>query len=306
LIINPVAGPARQRDRATALERHARELIPNLKIHHTQGPDHATELARTAAAAGASRVYAAGGDGTVNEVLQGLVGSTTGLCPLPMGTANVACRELRLPAADPIKALNMALKRPDLPATVGLAEGDGFSRHFLLMTGIGIDSAIIADMHGPTKAKLGISAYFLQGLLTCLRYPYDPIHVTIDSGDDGDGGETVSGSSLIIANGSNYAAGVTLVPDAALTSPELCLMAFSGNGPFPYLRYIAGLLLGGRHRTMHGVTVRRGRRFTVHANSATLHRGHTDGELTCPLPLILTALPEAIRLPLPDHLARLI
>lgn len=290
LIINPFAGPGHRRHHGTDLATAAKALIPGLTVCYTDGPQHATKLAQNAALEGVCRVYAAGGDGTVNEVLQGLVGTDTSLCPLPLGTANVACHELGLPVSSPLAALKVALKRPDQLATVGRVEGDNYRHYFLLMTGIGIDSAVIADIHGPTKRKLGIGAYFLQGVLTSLRYRFLPIQVRVD-----DDPTPIVASSVIIANGVNYAAGVTLVPDAGLTRPDLCLLGFAGTDPFPYLRYIAGLMVG-RHTTMRGVSVRRGQRFTVSSQSPM--RGHTDGELTGPLPLTISACPEAIRLPL--------
>ncbi|MBI5136466.1 MAG: hypothetical protein HZA24_03910 [Nitrospirae bacterium] len=289
LIVNPAAGPARRRAAARCLARAAADLLPGVRIHLTRAPGHAAELAAAAAEEGAPRVFAAGGDGTFNEVLQGLAGSATALCPVPLGTASVLARELRLPI-DPVAALTALIARTDHPATIGLAEGSHFRRHFLLMAGIGIDSAVIQDLLPAMKARLGLGAYFLQGLATAARYRYPTVRVCAD-------GQEWSGTSCIVANGVNYAAGVSLAPDAGLTRPDLCMMLFSGDGPFPYLRYIGGLLAGGRHTRMEGVRVHCGPRFTVSAQVPM--RGHLDGELTGPLPLTLTAVPGGIRLPLP-------
>ena len=290
LVINPAAGPGRKRARMTALAERAERLIPGLTVRFTEGPGHATELAREAARNHLPKLFAAGGDGTINEALQGLVGSATALCPVPAGTGNVVARELRLPN-HPEAALKEVLRRSVHPVTVGLAEGDGYRRHFLLMFGVGIDSAVIADLQSGTKAGLGIGAYFLQGGLTLARYRFPPIRV-------GDNGHTHTGTSVVIANGANYAGGFTLNPDAGLTRPDLNLLVMQGQSPLSYGKYALGVLAH-CHTRMRGIHSVNGRRFTI--ESDTPMRGHLDGELTCLLPLTLSALPEGVLLPLPDH-----
>ncbi len=288
LVINPAAGPGRKRARMAALAERARRLIPHLTVRFTEGPGHATELAEQAARAGAPRLYAAGGDGTINEALQGLVGSRTALCPVPAGTGNVVARELRLPL-QPEAALKEGIRRQVHPATVGLAEGEDYRRYFLLMCGIGIDSAVIADLDRGTKSGLGIGAYFLQGALTMARYRFPPIRVRA-------GEREYTGTSIVIANGANYAGGFTLTPDAGLTRPDLNLLVMQGDHPLIYGQYAIGVLAH-CHTRMNGIHSIDGSRFVV--TSDTPMRGHLDGELTCLLPLTLSALPGGVRLPLP-------
>ncbi len=290
LIINPAAGPARRRHRLIAFGERAPRLIAGLSVHFTEGPEHAAELARSAAKSGVSRVYVAGGDGTVNEALQGLAGSACALCPVPVGTGNVVARELLLPS-EPEAALLEGQRRPVAPATCGLAEGEGYRRYFLLMCGIGIDSAVIADLQSGAKAGLGVGAYFLQGGVTMAKYRFPPIRVHADGGD-------YTGTSIIVANGINYAGGFTLSPDAGLTRPELNLLVLQGTSPAPFLKYGLGVLAH-CHTRMSGVTSVNGTRFTVSAD--TPMRGHVDGELTAALPLTLSAVPGGINLPLPAH-----
>lgn len=291
VVANPAAGPGRKRAALHAFLADLEVLLPGAAVRWTRGPGDARRLAARAAADGAGTVFVAGGDGTVNEALQGLVNTDACLAPLPAGTANVLCRELVLPLSPPA-AMTALLTRVPRAVSVGRVEGTaGTARHFLLMAGAGLDAAVVGAVdRGTLKKPLGVGAYFLHGALTAVTYRYPPITVTVN------GGETLTGTSVVLANARNYGGPFVLAPDAGLERPDLGMVLFQGQGPLPYLLHGLGVMTG-RHTAMPGVEVRAGARFEVHSPGTPAV--HVDGELCGRLPLTVSVLPRALRLPLP-------
>jgi len=274
----------------------ARRRLPGLSVWPTAGPGDAGRLAAQAAEKRFGSLLVAGGDGTIHEALQGLAGTDTCLGALPTGTANVLCRELGLPLR-PVAALDRLLTGRPRRVTLGRVRGgdggdggDGIDRRFVLMLGVGLDAAIVADVPGKVKLALGAGAYFLQGFLTGMRYRFPEIRVTCD-------GETLSGTSLVLANARNYAGSFVLAPDAALTRPDLCLVLFDGDGPGAYMGHALGVVRG-RHLDRPGVQVRHASAFTIEGTGPV--PAQADGELVGPVPLTVTAEPGALALLVPD------
>ena len=128
-------------------------------LWYTQGPGDGSALARKAVDLGANIVIAAGGDGTINDIIQGLVGSETALAVLPTGTVNVWAREVGIPL-DMHKAREVLVNGQTRSVDVGWING----RYFLLMVGIGIDGQITRAVdHKPLK-RLGVLGYVLAAL----------------------------------------------------------------------------------------------------------------------------------------------
>ena len=173
IIGNPNSGSARDEG---YLARFAETLrVGGLKIEvlNTERPDHVTELAATASD---QLVNAAGGDGTVNEVVNGLSkGATLGI--LPLGTANVLARELRLPltAEDACaRILTGTHSRMD----VGIAtDGEGTERHFTCMAGIGFDANVIREVTPRLKRYLKSLAFPLAALKVYFRDRRPTLHI---------------------------------------------------------------------------------------------------------------------------------
>jgi YegS/Rv2252/BmrU family lipid kinase len=146
----------------------------DVTITATQRAEHATEVAREAAEQLVDVVVANGGDGTVNEVINGLAGSDTALGVLPGGTANVWAKEASIPK-DAAKAMRIVLDGERRRIDLGVANG----RHFLLMAGIGLDAAIIPRVNPWLKRRAGALAYVIAGVVTAIRTkPWDArLHV---------------------------------------------------------------------------------------------------------------------------------
>jgi diacylglycerol kinase (ATP) len=160
LVFNPNAGQADALERElTAAATVWREAGWLVDIEPTRAAGDGRRLAQQAVEQGYELVVAAGGDGTINEVINGLAGSATALAPLPLGTMNVWARELRLPL-QPRQAAEALLTWQPRPIDLGRAG----ERYFLLMAGIGFDAAITAGVGAQEKRRFGALAYVFRGI----------------------------------------------------------------------------------------------------------------------------------------------
>jgi len=234
VIFNPTAG----RRRANSLWRVLDVLSANgmrLELAETRRAGHATELAREAAAGGARLVVAAGGDGTIAEVANGLAGSDARLGVIPLGTANVLAHELSLPFAPGAVAAALAFGRT-CTLWPGIAHGPNTSRLFVQMLGVGLDAQVVHHLNLPMKRLLGKGAYVAQTVRELVRYQYPLLRVRLD------GAETEA-ASVIVSKGRLYAGRFILAPDANARLPGFSVALFDHNGPFAAMMYGAALPL---------------------------------------------------------------
>jgi len=180
LIYNPAAGKL-QRGSIDVIHRAA-EVLRNLgngvNLVPTSGPKEARTLARRAVAGGADLVLVAGGDGTINEAMNGVVLSNTPMGVLPLGTANVLATELGLArSTEEVAALVPGLVQERI--SVGfLQTAEGQSRYFAMMAGIGLDAHIVVNVDLELKKKLGKLAYWIGGFAQ-LGQKFPEFQVTI-------------------------------------------------------------------------------------------------------------------------------
>ena len=235
LVFNPVAG-AKARERTVQdVRKILGGAVRDVQLAATTGPDDATELARDAASAGCDLVVALGGDGTVNEVVQGLAGfPDTALLALPGGTANVLANEIGLPT-DPIAAARLL---PDLKrqaVRLGLAEpAKSDRRYFLLMCGAGLDAAIAARTAPRWKRRLGMAAFWFRGAQQALQ-PFPELRVVTRS-------EATAGqacSLVVVAKSRAYGGGLVFTPGANLLADQFEIARFAGTNPVWYCGYLA-------------------------------------------------------------------
>ena len=234
VIYNPAAG----RRRASRLWRVLDILAGNgvrVNLLETQFAGHAQILAGEAARDGAPMVVAAGGDGTIAEVANGLAGGTTRLGVIPLGTANVLARELDLPLTPRAVAAALAFGRTRA-LWPGIASGAGADRVFVQMLGVGLDAQVVHRLPSPLKRAIGRGAYVVQTLREMMRYDYAPIRLRID------GQETEAGS-VIVSKGRLYAGQYLLAPGARPGEPGFSVALFGRAGPLSALMYGAALPL---------------------------------------------------------------
>ncbi len=210
IIGNPNSGSAGDEG---YLERFAETLRGGgleVEVLNTERPDHATELAT---AAGDMLVIAAGGDGTVNEVVNGLSEEAT-LGILPLGTANVLARELGLPMK-PEDACERILTGTAVRMDVGVAtDGEGIERRFACMAGIGFDADVVRQVPPRLKRYLRSLAFPLVALKVYLQGAPPNIQVV-------DGDTTRVAEFAVVANGRYYGGEFEMAEDVSLTSGGL-------------------------------------------------------------------------------------
>jgi YegS/Rv2252/BmrU family lipid kinase len=289
IIRNPVAAGGRRarflRDTLRALHR----LGVSVAVAETEGPGHAVRLAAEVDAGRFDVVAAAGGDGTLNEVANGLARAGLANPPplglVPIGTANVLARELHLPI-DPQKVADALARGPAQPlhlARVSARDGS-VDRLFMLMAGVGFDARVVAAVTPARKHRLGMSAFYLTAVRLGLRDPFPRYRIAHAGGVE-------NVSSVIFANGRLYAGNFVNVRQAAIDRPELYARLFPRGGRLATLR--AGLaLLAHLFSCCSGSYVVEASEFDVDGP-----RGepmHGDGEIIARLPVRITA--DAARL----------
>ncbi|MGH2856496.1 MAG: diacylglycerol/lipid kinase family protein [Solirubrobacteraceae bacterium] len=199
VIVNPYATTVS--DRLKNLVVYALRGRYDVRAVDTQARDHATELCREAAREGYDVVVAFGGDGTVNEAANGLVGSRTPLFPLPGGRTNVYCRMLGIPT-DVVDATEhlLALSHDWHPRRVDVGRVN--DRFFLFSSGVGLDASVVerVDAHPRLKARVGEWYYTWTGITTFnRRYLIHPPRLVAELGD-----ERVSGVTAIVQSSDPY------------------------------------------------------------------------------------------------------
>lgn len=212
LIINPTAGGGRAKAACDVFERadHTDTVV-------TESKGDAEQIARNAAQTGYERVVAAGGDGTINEVANGLAGSDTAVGILPLGTANVLARELGIPISDVKSAVDIVNQGNIRSIDLGRAD----SRYFVAMAGLGFDAAVVHRVVPRMKKLVGVGAYGLAVARELARLK--PARFLMDI--DGEQVET-DASVVIISNSASYAYGIKVATDALLDDGLLDVMIF--------------------------------------------------------------------------------
>jgi YegS/Rv2252/BmrU family lipid kinase len=251
IVFNPVAG----RRRATLLWRVLDVLVAHgvrLDLAETHRAGHARALAREAALRGEKLVVAAGGDGTIAEVANGLMGTGATLGVIPLGTANVLAHELDLPFAPKSVAAALAFGRTRA-LWPGQANGPDGARLFVQMLGVGFDAHVVHNLPFTMKKIMGKGAYVAQSVRELIRYKFPAIRVRIDDVET----ET---ASIIISKGRLYGGGFRLAADAMPGEPGFSVVLFDRGGAGAAMMYGTALPLnllghapGVRHIRAHRV-----------------------------------------------------
>jgi YegS/Rv2252/BmrU family lipid kinase len=201
------------------------------------GPDDARRACREIEAAVENPLLiVAGGDGTVNAVVNALSPGRATLAVLPLGTANVLALELGISSvADGIARIARGTTRP---LSVGLIEGaGGVSRRFLLMAGIGLDGDIVRGVRTWEKRLFKKGAYLLSALRCLLRWQRGRFPLLAD-------GAALECHSVVICNGARYGGSLVLMPGADISEPMLDLFCITAESRWSWLGVVASILAG--------------------------------------------------------------
>jgi len=263
LILNPSAGSQRKKRRLPRIIQQLRVAYPNLNIVFTRKMDDGIRLAQQAVQSNCSFIICAGGDGTINEVINGIAGTGTDLAILPTGTGNALAHEIGL-STNPLKALKQVSTLEQTAVPLGLVNG----RYFLLLTGIGFDAFVIGRVWPRLKKRIGVLAYLVAGFLSLFKYQYPIIRFEIQ-------GRVVIGTSGFVAKARCELGPFAIASLASVQEPWLHLFIFKGRGPIAYLRYTLAVLLG-RHTRLPDVEYQKVKEVVASSDAPVCV--HADGE----------------------------
>lgn len=280
VILNPSARSTRAAGLAGEIEALS---LGNAVVALSAEPGDAGRLAREAARDGASVVVAAGGDGTINAVVNGIAGTGAALGILPLGTMNVFAMEMGLPkslkeAWAVIRAGNS--REIDLPTAAG--------RSFVQMAGVGFDAQALAATSWDAKRNLGPLSYVISAAqVAALKPPL--VRVEAQEG-------SFEGSFVLIGNGRHYGGPLPVFPRARLDDGLLDVIVFKRLSHLDLIRYFQGVVFG-THVGMPDVTYFQTRALSVASESDV--PVEVDGEVIGRVPVKFEASPAKLRVLVP-------
>jgi YegS/Rv2252/BmrU family lipid kinase len=293
LIRNPIAGRRRQ-GLVDAVMRQLEAEGWTVEKVDTAAAGDARRLAESREVDRYAVIAVAGGDGTINEVVNGLAARGEGAPPLaivPLGTANVLAHELGLAAKASAVARTITSGRAVL-VHPGQASGEGDPRCFSLMAGAGFDAKVVAGVSAPLKRRFGKAAYVWRSLIETRRYRPVRYAVEID-------GVPYEAASVIVTRSRHYAGPYVVAPNAALGEPLLHVCLFERWGRRQTLRFGLALLLG-RLPVTGGYRVITGRQINVSVLSDAGERRRQpvqiDGDDALTLPVSIGLASGVVRL----------
>ena len=226
-----ILNPAARGDRAGHWRSRVERVARGATLRATSRIGEAELLARKAAREGFKRIVAAGGDGTINEVVNGLAGTTAALGLLPIGTVNVFATELGLPAGDLNQCWQIICdgrtRMIDLPSANG--------KHFVQLAGIGLDAQAVKETSVAFKRSFGPLSYLVSAAQIASR---PPPHLVIES----KGGTTIEGSFVLIGNGRLYGGPFPFFKRAQIDDGLLDVVVFKRIGYLDIIRYLQDVI----------------------------------------------------------------
>ena len=262
LIYNPNAG-RRRHGRTIEGIVAALGAAYEISASPTRGPREAITLAREAASRGDAAVFAWGGDGTIREVVEGILGSPTMLGVLPGGTFNVVALAIGLPR-NPVEAARALADASPSTRDVGLIA----STPFLMQATAGLDGFLMHHLRADLKARIGKAGVVIDGLRGFVKYRFEAFDVEVD-------GEPHQVTGAAFVNMTEYAGPYHFVPGARWDDGRAHVLLYAGRTRLAAIGFAISLALG-RHHQRRDVLIKEARRMTIRAQ-AGLHL-QTDGD----------------------------
>jgi YegS/Rv2252/BmrU family lipid kinase len=288
VIHNPVAGPKDMNPKVVKRIDRVRAYLSAqglpFRIRETSAPGDAGVMAREAALEGADAVVAVGGDGTMNEVADGLAGSATRLVFVPHGTGNVFAREFSLPES--VEGC-MDLLASGKTISVRLAKAN--DRHFVLLGSAGFDAEVVERMHHRQKNLLGIAAYVLCGARHLLR-SQPPLWIEFPDR------ERIEAQAVIVTRGKMYGGNVTIAPAGDIARETFQVIALLRKGRWSIAKFALDALRG-KHVSSRDVLIRESPSLFVRSTIPSACQ--VDGEYLGPLPVRFTVTDVLLRIVVP-------
>ena len=275
-----------------------------VKVIATESPESAGAQAHAAMEEGYDTILACGGDGTVHESLQQLVGGSTALGVIPMGTANALATDLGLPGS-PLKAVKMLLGATPVRVAVGEvfyqdSEGKPRSRYFIVAAGIGADALFMGRLNPKLKQRFGYALYVVEAFRLWVTHKYPTFAACFqESGNASPRVEKVS--QILAVRITDFGRALrTLAPGAAITNPRLHVIALKTRSRVRYLRFMLAVLLR-RHRYISPIELVECESvecYGLQGSSEELFV-EADGEWLGTLPVRMEVVPDALTVLIP-------
>ena len=282
IIHNPTSG-MRNKNRFSKALLCLADTDCEVEILKTMGPGHATEMTRELVARNDPDIVlvAAGGDGTVLEILNGLNGGDLPLGVIPLGTANVLARELGVGASIE-KAIEILVTA--LPVPVYSAKAN--EKRFLLMAGAGYDSLTVAALRPGEKKRFGAIAYVFAAFRAAPGFRDMELEVTVD-------GKRYTAASAVISKARYYGGPFVIAADGGIEKPRFDVVLLKNAGFVAAFRYGMALLLNRLARLSDVVTLTTDKEILI--KSSKTFPCQCDGDICLETPLLISLNPTPIR-----------
>lgn len=299
LIVNPNAG----RVRASGIKQldSVRRILAHdgieTELALTDGPGAASDIARGAVSGGRQMVIACGGDGTFNEIVNGLAGSQVPLALLPAGTANVLAKELALPW-NVVRAAGLVAGSRLRRIALGLVvPGDGRTpRYFVSVGGAGPDGSIVHALDLGLKKRAGVLAYWAEGLRQLTTYSFPRFRVTM-------AGQQFNSTMVVVGRTKNYGGPFQITTEADLYSDEFEVMVSPSSSRIRYTAYVA-LLCARSLRAARDLKFLKATRILCEPLTRVPTYMQVDGEPMGCLPAEFRIVPDALTIAVPSSASR--
>ncbi|HXQ26358.1 MAG TPA: diacylglycerol kinase family protein [Candidatus Acidoferrales bacterium] len=296
LIYNPTSGRNRH-SRFSEIEQGVRILKDagiSAELAPTTGPDSATQIARQAVEQRRGMVIACGGDGTINEIVNGLAESQVPMAVLPAGTANILAKELEIPWDIPhaarlipgatIRRIALGLACPVNGSGSGAIPHKG--RYFVSVAGAGPDGAIVNGVHAGLKKSAGILAYWAEGFRQVFQYGFPEIRVS-------SAGQERMVTLLVAGRTAHYGGPFKITTGASLFENSFEFLTNSQHSRLAYLACLPALWLG-KLRTMDGIEAWKATETICEPAGPDPVFAQVDGEPVGMLPIAFRIVPDAL------------
>jgi diacylglycerol kinase (ATP) len=301
LIYNPTSGRKRHR-RFAEVEQAARILKDSgisAELAPTTARASATSIAREAVQQRRGMVIVCGGDGTINEVVNGLAGSQVPMALLPAGTANILAKELGIPWDIPraarlipagiVRRIAMGLATPADGKSSDAIPPEG--RYFLCVAGAGPDGAIVNGVHEGLKKTAGALAYWAEGFRQLIQYDFPEMRIR-------SAGREHRATIIVIGRTAHYGGPFKITTGANLFENTFEMLTNSKRSRLGYLVCLPALWLG-KLRGMDGIQVWKADEVICEAAGEECLFAQVDGEPIGSLPVSFRVVPDALSLVTP-------
>ncbi len=228
-----ILNPAARGDKASKFSEKIRELAPDAELQLTSEPDDARRLAKEAVANGFDNIVAAGGDGTINGVVNGVAGSNARMGILPLGTVNVLAKEIGIPQGNLAAAWEIIVKGETLALDLPVAN----DQFFIQLAGVGLDAEVVRRTSHESKKNFGPLSYILTLVQLAAARPPKVVLET-------EGWPSREGCFALIGNGRLYGGPFPIFKRASLYDGLLDVVLFKNQSHWDVIRYFQAIAFG--------------------------------------------------------------